>query len=161
MTDKTIELIAAVSENGVIGQGMEIPWRVKGEQKLFKEITLGGTLVMGRKTYESIGRPLPGRQTIILTQAGFAAEGTTPAASLDEAIIQASTNRIYIAGGGEIYRLALPLATGLHLTTIHTRVEGDVQFPPYQEDDFKLIKEKQYHSNIDYTYRHYLRKRPK
>ena len=158
MTAAVIELIAAQSENGVIGKGMEIPWRVKGEQKLFRDITLGGTLIMGRKTYESIGRPLPGRQTVIVSRTGFAAEGCTTASSLEDAISKASTDRIYIAGGGEIYVQALPLASGLHLTTIHAEVQGDVFFPSFAEADFELVTEQHYSSNIDYTYRHYLRR---
>lgn len=157
-----IEMVAAQSENGVIGNNLEIPWRVAGEQKLFKEITMGGTLVMGRKTFESIGRPLPGRNTIIVSRSGFSAAGCATATSLEEAIKQSGAYQapVYIVGGGEIYRQALPLADGIHLTTIHTVAEGNVTFPEFNEGEFELTGEKRYKSNIDYTYRHYQRRKP-
>ena len=137
----TVHIIAARSKNNVIGRGSEIPWRVKGEQKLFKEITMNGTLIMGRITFESIGKPLPGRTTIIVTR--------------NPAYHQA--NCIYIAGGGEIYQQALGLADVVHLTTINAEIEGDVLFPSFPTPDFKLIEEKQFESNIDYTYQKFER----
>ncbi len=155
-----IYLIAARSLNNVIGRGLEIPWRVKGEQKLFKEITLGHTLVMGRKTFETIGRPLPGRDTVIMTRrCNYRQDGCSVAASLEDALALAGKfpGNCFIAGGGEIYRQAISRADGLHLTTIHTEVEGDILFPDFCGQGYALQREILYHSNIDYTYRYFER----
>ncbi|HKI73796.1 MAG TPA: dihydrofolate reductase [Pseudomonadales bacterium] len=153
-------IVVARSRNNVIGNGNEIPWRVKGEQKLFKEITMGGILVMGRKTYDSIGRPLPGRETIIVTRnPEYSAEGCRIAPSLEAALELArrSDRPIYIVGGGEIYRQALPVVDAVHITTIETDVEGDVTFPDFPTSAFRLEDEQHHESNIDYTYKYYTR----
>ncbi len=155
----TLALVAAQSLNRVIGNGPDIPWRVKGEQKLFKDITMGGTLIMGRKTFESIGRPLPGRETIIVTRnPGYQIDQCHTSQSLTAAIKMADTfeRPVFVAGGGELYAQALPLADRLHLTVIQAEVDGDVFFPPVP-DDFKLVREQNFHSNIDYTYRYFER----
>lgn len=149
-----IALVAAQSENRVIGRGIEIPWRVKGEQALFKRITTGGTLIMGRKTFDSIGRPLPGRTTIVVSRnPSLSIEGCEVAGTLDQAIEQAKLleKPIYIAGGGQLYEQSIALADTIHLTTIHTEVEGDVYFPELT-DEFRLVSEENFTSNIDYTY---------
>lgn len=155
-----IHLVAAQTENHVIGRGTEIPWRVKGEQKLFKQITMGGTLIMGRITYDSIGRPLPGRTTIIVTSnLNYSKTDCLIAHSMQEALSLAATENkeIYIVGGGEIYKQSIDNADVIHLTTIHTEVEGDVFFPVLQQSDFELEEEKHFESNINYTYRRYIR----
>lgn len=155
----TIALVAAQSENRVIGRGLEIPWKVKGEQALFKQITIDSTLIMGRKTYDSIGRALPGRTTIVVSRnVNLAIDGCCIVQSLEDAIVKATdlNKPIFIAGGGELYRQALPIADAIHLTTIHTTIDGDVLFPEIP-GVFKLISEKPYSSNIDYTYRYYER----
>jgi dihydrofolate reductase len=155
-----IHLVAAQAENHVIGRGIEIPWRVKGEQKLFKQITMGGTLIMGRITYDSIGRPLPGRKTIIVTSnLDYAQKNCLIAHSMEEALSLAAAQdkETYIVGGGEIYRQSIENADVIHLTTIHTEVEGDVFFPAQWQSDFELKEEKQFESNINYTYRCYRR----
>ena len=152
-------IVAAQSENQVIGRGLEIPWKVKGEQALFKQITLHGTLIMGRKTYQSIGRPLPGRTTIVVSRdPDLAITGCETSTSLALAIASAIAlaKPIFIAGGGELYRQALVIADDIHLTTIHTKVEGDILFPDVP-DHFKLVEEKAFTSNINYTYRHFER----
>ena len=157
--DNPVALIAAQAENRVIGRGLEIPWKAKGEQALFKEITRGGTLIMGRKTYDSIGRPLPGRETIVVTgNPTFSAEGCHTASGLAEALEAAHRlgKPIFIAGGGELYRQALDLADAVHLTTIHTKVDGDVYFPVLP-DDFHLVREERFSTNLDYTYRYFER----
>jgi dihydrofolate reductase len=156
----TLAIIAAQSENRVIGRGLEIPWQVKGEQLLFKKITMDGTLIMGRKTYDSIGRPLPGRITIVVSRdRQLHLAGCQTATSLDAAIeLAGETERpIFISGGGELYRQAMPLADVLHLTTIHLEVSGDIFFPEVPEA-FKLLEEKHYSSNINYTYRRFERR---
>lgn len=154
-----LALVAAQSENRVIGRGIEIPWRVKGEQALFKKITTGGTLIMGRKTFDSIGRPLPGRVTIVVTRnPGLKIEGCEMAGSLTEAMQLAEKigKPAFIAGGGELYEQSINTAKELHLTTIHTSIAGDVYFPVIPED-FQLVSEEKFESNIDYTYRIYKR----
>ena len=154
-----VAIVAAQSENQVIGRGLEIPWKVKGEQALFKQITLHGTLIMGRKTYQSIGRPLPGRTTIVVSRdPDLAITGCETSTSLALAIASAIAlaKPIFIAGGGELYRQALVIADDIHLTTIHTKVEGDILFPDVP-DHFKLVEEKVFTSNINYTYRHFER----
>lgn len=156
-----IYLIVARSRNHVIGSGSRIPWRVKGEQKLFREITTGNTLVMGRKTYESIGQPLPDRDTVIVTRQGdYAAPGCTVVNGLEEAIEAAGELRgdCFIAGGGEIYRQALAIADGVHLTAIDLTVEGDVTFPELSGDQFELVESREYHSNAAYTYQFWRRR---
>ncbi|MBT4162608.1 MAG: dihydrofolate reductase [Gammaproteobacteria bacterium] len=150
-----VALIAAQSENRVIGKGLDIPWKVKGEQALFKKITTGGTLIMGRKTYDSIGRPLPGRTTIVVSRnPELVLDGCEVCTSLDAAIKRAFQigAPIFIAGGGELYRQGLDLADEIHLTTIHTNVDGDIFFPEVP-DAFVAVSEEKYQSNIDYTYR--------
>ena len=159
---KTVQIIAARSKNGVIGRGSDIPWRIKGEQKLFKEITRGGTLIMGRTTFESIGRPLPGRTTIIVTRTPeYQTEGCLIANSLELALSQAAglNKPIFIAGGGEIYQQSLPLADVVHLTTISAEIDGDVYFPAFPTDEFELIEDKFFKSNINYIYQRFHRRK--
>jgi len=132
--------IAAMSENRVIGRGSQIPWHIPEDFKWFKQTTLGHVLVMGRKTFESIGRPLPGRETIVLTRSGFSHPGVTTAATLEEVEAKVGDRQVFIAGGAEIYRLALPHCSDLHLTLVKRTVEGDVFFPPF-EDQFQLAAE--------------------
>ncbi len=132
--------IAAMSENRVIGRGLEIPWRLPEDFKWFKQTTLGHVLVMGRKTFESIGRPLPGRETIVLTRSAFSHPGVTTASTLEEVETQVGDRQAFIAGGAEIYRLALPRCSDLYLTLVKRTVEGDVFFPPF-EDQFELVEE--------------------
>ena len=127
-----LALIAAVARNGVIGKRGELPWHVSEDLKHFKKITSGHAVIMGRKTYESIGRPLPKRRNIVVTrQADTEFPGCEAALSVDAAIALArSTDPCpFIIGGASLYEEALPLATELHLTTIDEEVEGDTFFP--------------------------------
>lgn len=154
-------LIVARSENNVIGSGLEIPWRVKGEQRLFREITLDNTLIMGRKTFASIGRALPGRDTVIVTrQSDLSFPGCYIASSLEQALDVASELRgdVFVAGGGEIYGQTIDLADGIHLTTIHALAEGDIFFPEFDTSQFDIVVSRYYESNINYTYEFLLRK---
>jgi dihydrofolate reductase len=155
-----LNIIAARSLNNVIGNDLDIPWHAKGEQKLFKEITRDSVLIMGRKTYESIGRPLPGRFTIIVTRnAGYSQANCEIAANLEDAIklAKAQDKPVFIAGGGQIYEQALPLASSVHLTTVQCEVEGNIYFPNFPTDQFTLIEEKSFQSNIDYVYQYFRR----
>ena len=127
----TITLIAAVARNGVIGNAGDIPWRVPGEQAFFKATTLGHTLVMGRATYESIGRALPGRTTIVLTRdPDWRADGVQTAASIEEALALAEGD-VYVAGGAAVYEAALPYADEQLISEIDLEPEGDTFYPAY------------------------------
>lgn len=132
---KRVLLVAAVARNRVIGHGPDIPWQVPGEQRLFKELTLGHVLVMGRTTYESIGRPLPGRTTVVLTRD----RGWSPAhpevlvaRSMLDALAKAATQpegEVIVAGGAQVYAEAMGLASELVISEIPIEPEGDVLFP--------------------------------
>ncbi len=126
--------IVAMAENRVIGAGNRIPWRLPDELRWFKAATMGGTLVMGRKTYESIGRPLPGRRTVVLSRSGRAFPGTTLVLSLDDlARMQGDLPKpVFITGGAEVFAEALPLCDELLLTRVRLNVEGDTRLPPFE-----------------------------
>ena len=125
--------IAAVSENGVIGNHNSIPWRISEDFRWFKYKTMGGTLVMGRKTFESIGKPLPGRKTIVLTRQPLSLAGVTVSSDLAEVSrLAMEVPPCWICGGSEIYRLLLPTCDLLYLTRVKRTVEGDAYFPDYQ-----------------------------
>lgn len=132
-----ISLIVAVAENGVIGRGGALPWHVPSDLKTFRRITMGRPVIMGRTTYASIGKPLPGRNNIVVTRdAGFRVAGTDRAASIDEALdiarrkaAERGVDEIMVIGGAEIFALTLPLADRIYLTRIHARPDGDVTFP--------------------------------
>ncbi|MFC6159197.1 dihydrofolate reductase [Kribbella jiaozuonensis] len=131
----SVILIAAVGRNGVIGRDNDLPFRIREDLQRFKQLTLGHTLVMGRKTYDSIGRPLPGRRTVVVTrQPDWSADGVAVAHSLDEALQYDGT--LYVAGGGEIYRQALPHAHALELTEVDQSPDGDVTFPEISRADW-------------------------
>lgn len=136
---KRIVLVAAVAENGVIGNGPDIPWRIPGEQAEFKRLTLGHTLVMGRTTYESIGRPLPGRTTIVLTRdPDWRAEGVLIAHDLDDALAQAEglPGDVMVAGGAQVYAAAMPYADEQVITEVHLDPEGDVLYPTFDPSEW-------------------------
>ena len=130
-----ISIIAAVAENGVIGRGGQLPWHLGDDMRQFKRLTMGHTIVMGRKTWESIGRPLPRRRIVVVSrqpQYRVNAEGVAVAASLEEALRiaeAAGDDEVFIIGGAEIYRLALPRADRLYLTSVIADIEGDTYFP--------------------------------
>lgn len=139
--DRPISLIAAFSENHVIGHGLQIPWKIPGEQKRFKELTTGNVIIMGRKTYDSIGRPLPKRQTIVISRnPSLAIKGVQVTANLIQAIDCSEPGRkIFVAGGGQLYKDTITVATTLYLTRIHAQITGDVFFPQLPEGRFKRI----------------------
>jgi dihydrofolate reductase len=152
-----ISLIAAMSSNRVIGDKGTIPWKIPGEQKMFKEITLGHSVIMGRKTYESLGRPLPGRTNIVITrQAGYRAPDCTIAHDLASALnaCPSDESEAFICGGGQLYHESFPGADLVYLTVIPREIPGDTYFPEIPETEFKLIKTKYiegpepYHFNI-------------
>ncbi len=126
-----LTLIVARARNGVIGNGSAIPWKIPGEQAYFKRVTMGHPIIMGRKTWESIGRPLPGRRSIVVTRdRGYVAAGAEVAASLAAALAAVGpAPEVFVIGGGELYRLALPSADRLLITEIDRDFDGDTHFP--------------------------------
>jgi dihydrofolate reductase len=135
----SICLVAAVAANGVIGAGGGLPWRLPEDLRHFKRLTLGGTVIMGRRTWESIGRALPRRRNIVVTrQADFAAPRAEVASSLETALERcADEETAFVIGGAELYRLALPLADTLFLTEIHRDFAGDVRFPQFDRSRWR------------------------
>jgi dihydrofolate reductase len=126
-----LSIIVAVAENGVIGGGNQLLWKLSSDLKRFKELTTGHPIIMGRKTFESIGRALPNRRNIVVTrQGGYAKEGIETAPSLEDAIMRvAGEPEFFVIGGGELYRQALPHANRIYLTRVHKPFEGDTTFP--------------------------------
>jgi dihydrofolate reductase len=133
-----IVIIAAVAENGVIGRDNAIPWKLKADQQRLKALTMGKPIVMGRKTFESLRRPLPGRTNIVITRdANYRAPGAIVATSFEKALaiargdaLRRSAAEIAILGGVDIYIRALPVTDRLEITEVHARIEGDTRFPP-------------------------------
>ncbi len=137
-------VVAAVGSNGVIGVRGDLPWRIPADLRRFRSLTMGSTLVMGRRTFESIGRPLPGRRTIVLTrQPDWRADGVTVTHSLDEALRLAGDADVFVVGGGEIYALALPLAQRLELTEVEQAPDGDTLFPAIEASAWVVAERRQ------------------
>ncbi len=140
-----ISLIAAMAKNRVIGKQGVIPWKIPGEQKLFKEITLGHAVIMGRKTYESLGRPLPGRTNIVVTrQKQYRAEACIVVHDLSSALncCPEDDDEAFICGGGKLYYEALPIADRIYLTVIPREIRGDTYFPEISSMDFRVKESK-------------------
>lgn len=126
-----ISIIVAVAENGVIGSNNALPWRLPDDLKRFKALSWGKAVIMGRKTFDSIGRPLPGRTNIVVSRRpGLQIAGATVVGTLDAALAAAAPLEAAVIGGAEIYRQALPRTDTIHLTRVHARIAGDVSFPP-------------------------------
>lgn len=148
-----IALIVAFAKNQVIGNKGCIPWKIKGEQKRFKELTTGNVVIMGRRSYEEIGRPLPNRTTIVISGTkNFDDDNCMTAKSVSEAINLAGDRDIYISGGARVYEEALPFVEKMFITEIDLEVEGDTYFPSFDKEQFvKEINEK-FDDEIPYTY---------
>ena len=137
---KYFKAIAAVSLNRVIGNGNQIPWHLPEDFKWFKATTTGHVIVMGRKTFESIGRPLPNRETIVLSRSAFSHPGVKTIQRLEDLPMISGERQIFICGGAQIYELALPLCSELFLTLVKREVTGDAFFPRF-ENHFELTEE--------------------
>ncbi len=153
-----ISIIVAMDKKGVIGLEGDLPWHLSADLKHFKVITMSKPLIMGRRTHESIGRPLPGRKNIIMTRSsGFIAEGCTVVLSLDDAFQAAGdVEEVMIMGGSAIYDQSLARADRLYLTEVHTDVSGDVYFPEFNKSEWVEL-ERENHSadkknNFDYSF---------
>lgn len=137
-------LIAAVAENGVIGLDGGMPWRLRSDLRRFKALTLGHTLVMGRTTYEGIGRPLPGRKTVVLTRdRGWRAEGVEVAYDLVTVLDRAALGgtQVFVAGGAQIYALAWPHVAEVHLSVVHATPQGDTWFTGYDPVEWGVVEQ--------------------
>ncbi len=136
-----VSLIVAMGKNRVIGANGRIPWRLPNELQLFKRVTMGHHIIMGRKTWESINRLLPGRTTVIVTrQKDYAVLGAVMASSLDAALAACNSDtEIFIVGGGELYKLALPLAQRIYLTTVDAEPAGDTLMPNINLADWREV----------------------
>ncbi len=148
-------LVAAVAANGVIGNGPDIPWRLPGEQRLFKELTLGHTLLMGRTTYDSIGRPLPGRTTMVLTRdPDWSAEGVLVAHDVASALALADTlpGDVMVAGGAQVYAALLGAADEQVLSEVELEPEGDVLYPSYDHTEWEETA-REHHEGYDRVFR--------
>lgn len=170
----TLSLIAAVAENGVIGRNGALPWRLSADLRRFKSLTMNHAIVMGRRTWESINRPLPGRTMIVVSrQPGYVAGACHVAPTLDAAATLASSLRrfgdrsheTFVIGGGELYRAALPLAQKIYLTRVHAHVDGDATFPQVDWSEWRLTKSERHpadaNNEFDFTFEDYERTTPR
>jgi dihydrofolate reductase len=167
--DIDVILIAAVADNGVIGRDNAMPWRLGSDLKRFKALTMGKPVVMGRKTYLSIGKPLSGRTNIVVSRdPGFAAPGLLVAGSLDAALsaarddaLRRGGHEIVVIGGSDIYAQCMPLADRLEITHVHARPDGDIRFPPIDRALWREIARSEHSAGpqdeVNFTYVTYVR----
>ena len=157
-----ISLIAAMDRNRLIGRSNGMPWHLPADFKHFKSITLGKPLIMGRKTFESIGKPLPGRKNIVVSRAGFEAEGIVTVATIEQALLQADeAAEVMIIGGATLYQQFIPNAQRLYLTHVEGEFDGDTWFPEFDSRDWKVISTAEYakdeRNNHAFTIKNYER----
>lgn len=154
-----VALIVAYAKNRVIGNQGVIPWKIKGEQKRFRELTTGNVVVMGRRSFEEIGRPLPNRMNIVVSSTkDFTGENCCTVKSLKEAIRLAGNRDIFISGGAGLYKEALPIVEKMYITEIEKEIEGDTFFPEFNESDFIKEIDERFEGEIPYTYVTYTRR---
>ena len=156
-----IGLIVARSKNNVIGKNGQIPWKIKGEQKQFRELTVGNAVVMGRKSYEEIGHPLPNRMNIVVSQsANYSGENLITVGSFQEAIKVAGKADIYVSGGYGLFKEAIPIVDKMYITEIDMDIkDGDVFFPEFDKEEFTIAVGETAGEDIKYTRMIYTRKR--
>ncbi|GAA0543071.1 type 3 dihydrofolate reductase [Chitinophaga japonensis] len=152
-----VSIIVAASENNVIGRDNQLPWHLPADLKYFKQTTLGKPIIMGRKTFESLGKPLPGRPNIVVTrQPGYARDGIIVTPSLRAAITAAGTfgtEEIFVTGGAEIFKQAIPLLVQrIYLTRIHAVVEGDTFFPVFDKVQWELVSSEEHPADEKHEY---------
>jgi len=163
----TVSLIVAVSSNGVIGRDGDLPWHLPADLKHFKRTTMGHHLIIGRRTWDEVGKPLPGRTVVVVTRSRrFFAEGVFVARSVEQALeLAAEDDEPFIGGGSQIYRIALArdLVDRIYLTRIHAEVEGDTFFTDFDFDEWQLVSEEHHEADekneFDYSFLVYERKR--
>src|SRR3989344_1565971 len=151
---QTISLIAALGKNRVIGNENKLIWNIPADMKRFREITSGKSVIMGRKTFESIGKPLPKRKNIIITRdKNYKADGCIVVHSLNGALKAAGDGEIMVIGGAQIYAEFLPRANKMHLTVIGREFEGDAYFPEYNKDEWKEVSREGHEENgLNYSF---------
>jgi dihydrofolate reductase len=137
----TVSLVVAASTNNVIGRDGELPWHLPDDLRHFKRITTGKPVIMGRKTFESIGRPLPDRQNIVMTRdPDYAAEGCDVVASVAEAMdVAGDADEVMVIGGGQVYRDFLPRADRIYMTRVQAEVQGETRFPKIEGNTWRLV----------------------
>jgi len=165
MTQPRLSILVAMASNRTIGVNNTLPWRCPEDLKHFKALTIGHHMIMGRKTFDSIGKPLPGRTTVVVTRnQDLKIEGCVIAHSLDEAIAAcAGEKNIFIVGGAELYAQAMPLADTLHITEIQKDVEGDAHFPAFDKTEWLEVSRETHQQEtpepLEYHFVEYHRKR--
>ena len=160
-----VSLIVAASENNVIGRDNDLPWHLPADMQFFREKTKGHPIILGRKNYESIGRPLPGRRNIVVSRdANLEIEGCEVVGSVEEAIVLASKGKVgevgqvcqvgevFVIGGGQIYEHAMQFADTIYLTRIHEEVEGDVLFPEIDTAEWELVSQEEHEADEQHAY---------
>lgn len=151
-----ISLVVAAAENNAIGKNNKLLWRLPNDMKFFKNTTWGMPVVMGRKTFESLGKALPGRTNIVITRQGdWQAADTTVVKSLQEAIdtgAATDAREVYIIGGGEIYRQAMDMANEIVITRVHASFDADTYFPDIKEEEWKLVSNKDFEPDEKHAY---------
>lgn len=161
VSDRHLAMIVAVSDNNVIGVDGDLPWRLSADLKQFKRLTMGHSMIMGRKTFDSIGRLLPGRTTVIVTRnRDFVCEGALVAHSISEAIAICSKDETpFLVGGAEIYRQGLPFVRELFLTRVHAKIEGDTFLPDIDWDRWELLENERFEADakneVAFSFRRY------
>lgn len=159
-----ISIIAAMDENRLIGSNNGLPWYLPADFRHFKEVTMGKPVVMGRKTFESIGKPLPGRKNIVISRKGFAAEGVISVDSIESALQEVQgADEVMIIGGANIYEQIIKHAERMYLTHVHAKCEGDAWFPAYDENDWLVTGKEDFKAdeknNFDFSIISYQRKK--
>ncbi len=149
-----IALVAAVAENGVIGLAGELPWHLPKDLKFFKNLTVGHAVIMGRKTFDTVGHALPDRWNVIVTRdPQYRRADATVVHSIEEALrVTRGADRIFVVGGGEIYRVALPYATRMYLTVVHGEFDGDTSFPEFDPAEWTLAQDERHEADEKHAY---------
>lgn len=149
-----ISVIVAVAQNGVIGGGNTLLWHISEDLRRFKSITMGHPVIMGRRTFESVGRPLPGRTNVVVSRReDYTPEGVTVVRSLEEAFaLFPQEEEIFVTGGGQIYAQAMPLADKLYLTTVEKDYDGDTRFPDWNRDEWRQVSYERHDCGKNYPY---------
>ncbi len=148
-----VSIIAAVAENGVIGDKNALLWHISEDLKYFKTLTTGHPVIMGRKTWESLGRPLPNRENVVVTRQQLDIPGCRVVHSLDEAVaLFPSGEELFVIGGAQLYAQALPMADRLYLTRVFHAYEGDTRFPAWDEAAWRLVASESFPCGRDYPY---------
>lgn len=148
-----ISLIVAYDKNKCIGNNNTIPWRLKGDMKRVKSLTTNQTILMGRKTYESIGRPLPNRVNRILTSnSNYSAEGVELFTNIDDALKNITTEKLFIFGGSKVYEQLIDKCTEIYITEVEANIKGDSYFPDFNKNEWSLVSEESFKSDADNEY---------